>query len=76
MDFREAGKLLLVAGAIMAVVGAALLMWGNVPFLGKLPGDISIKRENIRIFFPLTTSIIVSLLLTAVLWLVSHFRGR
>jgi hypothetical protein len=45
----------------------------SIPLLGKLPGDIRIERENFRFYFPLTTCILLSLLLTGVMWLVRYF---
>jgi hypothetical protein len=58
------GKLLIVLGIVLILIGAAVT-WG-VP-LGRLPGDISIRRGNVGFYFPLATSIIISLLLTLVM---------
>ena len=55
------GRLLIVLGLVL--VGAGLLMTWGVP-LGRLPGDFSVKRGNVGFYFPLTTSIIISVLLT------------
>ena len=60
------GRLLIVAGVVLIVIGAAIT-WG-VP-LGRLPGDISIRRGNFGFYFPLATSIIISLLLTLLITL-------
>jgi hypothetical protein len=68
--------MLVLAGVVIMTLGIALMFFDKIPFLGKLPGDISIKRENFRIYVPLTTSILLSVLLSAVLWLFSHFRGK
>ena len=46
------GKLLIVAGLLIAVAGVALVLLPQVPFLGKLPGDILIRRDNVTVFFP------------------------
>ncbi len=70
------GKVLLMAGLLLALVGLILMVGGRIPFLGKLPGDIHIKRENFQFFFPLTTSIVVSLVLTGIVLLVRFFRGK
>jgi len=70
------GKVLLMAGMLLALVGLILMVGGRIPFLGKLPGDIHIKRENLEFFFPLTTSIVVSLVLTGIVLLVRVFRGK
>lgn len=65
-----------MAGLLLALVGLILMVGGRIPFLGKLPGDIHIKRENLEFFFPLTTSIVVSLVLTGIVLLVRFFRGK
>ncbi|RJX27969.1 MAG: DUF2905 domain-containing protein [Dethiobacter sp.] len=59
------GKLLLTIGGIIALVGVAYLFLGRLG-LGRLPGDILIKRENLTIYFPITTMIIISLILTLI----------
>ncbi len=60
------GKSLLVMGIIIALVGAVFL-WGNkIPFLGRLPGDIYIQRGRAGFYFPLTTCVIISLILTLI----------
>ncbi len=61
---QEIGKLLILFGVILAVVGVVLVFADKVPFLGKLPGDILIRRKNLTFYFPLATSIIISLGLT------------
>jgi len=73
---QTAGKMLMLFGAVIVVVGASLYFLHDIPFLGRLPGDIDIRRENFRIFFPITTSILLSVLLTLVLWVVSWLRGK
>ncbi|UCG94718.1 MAG: DUF2905 domain-containing protein [Candidatus Aerophobus sp.] len=56
-------------GIIIALIGAAFL-WGNkIPFLGRLPGDIYIQRGRFGFYFPLTTCVIISLILTLILTL-------
>jgi hypothetical protein len=55
------GRLLIIAGVVLIVIGAAVI-WG-VP-LGRLPGDFSVRRGNFGFYFPLATSIVISLLLT------------
>ena len=66
-------RLLILFGLILAVVGGLILFVGKVPFIGKLPGDIYIQRKNFSFYFPLTTSILLSILLTI---LFSLFRRR
>lgn len=63
------GKLLIVVGVVLVALGALLLVAGRIPWLGRLPGDIVIERENFRFYFPLTTSILISVVVTLLLWL-------
>jgi hypothetical protein len=65
----ELGRVLLVLGAVLLVLGLVLTFAGRVPFLGRLPGDIVYRRGNFAFYFPLATSIVLSLLLTGLLWL-------
>lgn len=65
---RDAGKLLIIAGLFLVVVGVAVT-FGSRFGLGRLPGDFVFKRGNATFYFPLVTSIILSLALTLVLWL-------
>lgn len=62
--FDSLGKLLILFGLILAAVGTLILFVGKVPFIGKLPGDIYIQRKNFSFYFPLTTSILLSIILT------------
>lgn len=61
-------RTLIILGAVLLVVGL-LWPWIQKFGLGRLPGDIAIERENFRFFFPLTTSIIISIVLTILIWL-------
>jgi hypothetical protein len=70
------GKTLLVTG--LALAGLGLLLWlaGRVPLLGRLPGDITIRGENVSCFFPLATTILLSLLLTVAVNLIAWLMRR
>jgi uncharacterized protein HemY len=70
----EIARVLILAGAVLVVAGLVLLGIGKLPFLGKLPGDIMIKRENFTFYFPLATSVIIGILISLVLYLFSRFR--
>ena len=70
--FEGIGRLLLVGGIVIAVIGLVLVLAPNIPFLGRLPGDIRIENENTRIFIPLGTMLLVSIVLTIVLNLISR----
>ncbi len=71
----DLGKLLVVVGAIAIVAGLALMLLGrtNIP-LGRLPGDIVYRGKNSTFYFPLATSILVSAVLSVVLYLIGRFR--
>ena len=57
-------KLLIFAGIIFIVAGVALSLVGKIPYVGRLPGDLYIRKENFTFYFPLTTSILISVLFT------------
>ena len=68
------GKYLIVLGAVIIVIGLLFYLLGDkLNFLGRMPGDIRVERENFRFYFPVTTMILVSLLLTVVLQLIKKF---
>jgi hypothetical protein len=60
------GKMLIVVGLVLAAVGALFLFADKIPYLGRLPGEIYIKRDRFSFYFPLTTSIIISVILTII----------
>jgi len=62
------GKILLVAGLILAGIGLLLMLSGRIGWIGRLPGDIIIKRENFTFYFPLVTCILISVVLTVLFW--------
>ena len=70
------GKVLVVFGLVIVGVGLLLMLYDKVPFLGKLPGDISIKKENFQFYFPLTTSIALSVVLSLIMWLISLLNKK
>ena len=62
-----------VIGVVIAVIGLVWLLAPSIPWLGKLPGDIRIEGESFRFYFPLATCILLSVVLTGILWLVRYF---
>jgi Protein of unknown function (DUF2905) len=71
----EMGKLLLIVGGIIVVIGAVLLLAGRFHLpIGRLPGDIVVRGKNTVFYFPLATSIIISIILSLILWFFN--RGR
>ena len=65
----DLGKLLMGVGLILLVVGGLLTLSGKIPWLGRLPGDLYVERDNFRFYFPLGTSILLSLVVSLVIWL-------
>ena len=68
-------RLLTVAGLVLLAAGLLLYLAPQVPWLGRLPGDIRVERPNFRFYAPLTTSIIISVVLSLVLWLFARWRA-
>ncbi len=72
---RELGRILLLLGALLAIIGAVLYFGGQLPFrLGKLPGDIVHRGEHTTFYFPIVTCLVLSLAVSLLFWLFSHFR--
>ena len=72
MDISSIGKMLLLFGAVMIVVGGLFMLGAKVPWLGRLPGDIYIQRKNFSFFFPVTTSILISIVISLILIFLRH----
>jgi hypothetical protein len=66
-DTSNLGKILVLFAVIIAIVGFLLIVLGKLPFFGKLPGDVVIRRGNSTFFFPIVTSIVVSIVLTVLI---------
>ena len=65
---NSVGRALIVLGLVIAGVGVVLTFADRIPWLGRLPGDIVVKRENFSFYFPLTTSIVISVVLSLILY--------
>ena len=68
------GKVLILLGALLALIGALLVAAPKIPFLGKLPGDILIRRRGFSVCFPVVTCLLLSGILTLLFWLLRVFR--
>jgi hypothetical protein len=69
-EIQHLGKVLVILGIMIIVVGGLLLLSGKLPWLGRLPGDILVRKKYFTFYFPLATSILLSILLTLIFWLV------
>ncbi len=70
------GKFLVLLGLVITGTGILLMVFGHIPVIGKLPGDVRIKKENFEIYIPLTSSILISVVISIILWAVSLFSKK
>ena len=73
-DLQPLGRALMFFGVLLTAFGLLLLMAPKLPWLGRLPGDIMIQSERFSFYFPLASSLVASIILSAILWLVNRFR--
>jgi hypothetical protein len=71
----DIGKLFLIFGGILVLLGLFFIFGGKIPYLGKLPGDIVIHRGNFHFYFPIVTCLLISAILTFIFWIIRIFRG-
>ncbi len=71
-ELSSFGKILIYIGIIMIVVGGLFMLGGKIPFMGRLPGDIAIQKKNFSFYFPITTSIVISIILSLIMWLLGR----
>jgi Protein of unknown function (DUF2905) len=72
---RDLGRTLVVLGIFLALAGAILYFNARLPFrLGRLPGDIVHRGEHTTFYFPLTTSLLLSVAVSIIFWIITHFR--
>jgi hypothetical protein len=71
---QQLGKILIIAGGLLLLAGLLFYFFDRIPLFGKLPGDIVVKKKNFTFYFPLATSIIISILLSLLFYLISRFR--
>ena len=70
--FFDFGKTLIIIGLVIAIVGILLVMGGKIPWIGRLPGDLTIKGEKFTFYFPIATSILISVVLSLVFWFIGQ----
>ncbi len=68
----ELGKFLIIFGIVIVAIGGLLMLSGKISWIGRLPGDIIIQRKNFTFYFPPATSILISLLLTLIFWILGR----
>lgn len=74
-DHPGFGWMLLILGLVITGIGLVVILAPSIPWLGRLPGDIRIERENFRFYFPLATCLLLSLVLSMLIWVIRLFRG-
>ena len=72
VGFGPLGKMLILLGVFIILIGIFLLIGDRIPWLGRLPGDIIIKKKNFTFYFPLATSILISIILTLIFTFLSR----
>ena len=70
----DLAKTIIILGIVLVIAGLVMLVIQKAPFLGKLPGDIVIRKEHFTFYFPLTTSVIISIIISLILYLIGKFR--
>ena len=70
------GKILLIIGGVIVILGLILIFSQHIPFLGKLPGDILVKKDGFSFYFPIVTFLILSVLITIIVNVILHFLNR
>ncbi len=70
---QHPGWILIILGLLIVGIGLIWLFGPSIPWLGKLPGDIRFEGENTKVYIPITTCILLSLLLTGIMWVVRFF---
>ena len=65
----DIGKIIIFIGLLLVAIGLVCMVGNKLPFIGKLPGDIAIERKNYSFYFPVTTCIVISIVLSSIFWL-------
>ncbi|MDA2920497.1 DUF2905 domain-containing protein [Desulfobacterota bacterium AH_259_B03_O07] len=71
MELQTIGKTILILGIFLVILGSLILFGSKIPLIGKLPGDIYIKRDSFTLYFPIASSILISIIITILLILIS-----
>ena len=76
LGFEGLGRVLIIIGAVILVLGLVLAFGGRIPLLGRLPGDILIRKDGFSFYFPIVTFLLLSVILTLIINLVMRFVGK
>jgi hypothetical protein len=76
MPMEGLGKILLIIGGVIIVIGLLFIFAQHIPFFGKLPGDIFVKKDNWSFYFPIVTFLVISVVLTIIINLVLFFLRK
>lgn len=71
-ELNGIGKVLILFGGLILLIGIGFLFGGKIPWIGRLPGDLFIERKNFSFYFPITTGILISLFLSFIFWFLSR----
>lgn len=71
---QDLGRIIIIFGIVLIVLGAVLWFFGKLPFIGKLPGDILVQKPNFTFYAPITTAIIISIVLSILLTIFSNIK--
>lgn len=76
MDMQNIGRVLLIVGILIAIIGGVLMLLGRLPFLGRLPGDIRIEGQGFSCFVPIVSMILLSVILTVIVNIIIRLINR
>jgi hypothetical protein len=74
MNYGLPGKILILTGAAVIILGLAMIFFDKIPLIGKVPGDIVVRKKNFAFYFPLGTMILISVGLSLVFYIISYFK--
>jgi hypothetical protein len=75
-DMEGLGKILLIVGGVIIILGLILVFSNHFPFIGKLPGDIFVKKDGFSFYFPIVTLLILSILITVIVNVILYFLNK
>jgi hypothetical protein len=76
VPLENAGRLLVIVGLVVVAAGLLFMLAGRVPFLGRLPGDLHWERDGVRVYAPLATGLLLSVVLSVLLTVVTNVLNR